>query len=337
MNFDDYLQIIKAGKDLSRVDAAQFLNFILEEQQLSDAQIAEALTILTAKPPAVDEVCGFVDCMQARMKHITAPKDTIDTCGTGGDKSGSFNISTASAILLAAGGVYVAKHGNRAATSKCGSSDVLEALKIPINLYAPAATQYLADHHFVFLFAQLYHPSLKRLAIVRGQLSFPTIFNLLGPLLNPAGVRHQVIGTFNASNARLLASVMAQMDYKHAIVLASEDGLDEASLSAPVHIYEVRGPSIIENTLNASDYALESALIAELAGGDASRNAEIINAVLAPAKKFSPHQRIVIFNAALGFYIAGKAASIIEGIQLAQNVLAKGKAQAKLQELQQDA
>lgn len=334
MNFQNYLQVISGGTDLSRGEAERFLSLILDDQNLSDADIAKALTALTEKNPSIEEVCGFVDAMKSRMTHIHVPKGAIDVCGTGGDKSGTFNISTVSAILLAAGGVHVAKHGNRAATSKCGSSDVLEALGIPIDLVEPDASRYLVDHHFVFLFAQLYHPSLKRLAIIRKQLGFPTVFNLLGPLLNPAGVRRQVIGTFSLDNARLLAKVIAQMNYEHAIVLTSEDGLDEASLSSPVHIFEIKGSSIMASLVNASDYGLEPADATELAGGDAKVNAKIIDNVLQPAENLSSHQRVVVFNAGIGFYVAGKRTTIAEGIQLAQDTLATDKGYEKLKELQ---
>jgi anthranilate phosphoribosyltransferase len=333
MSFQDYLQTIKKGEDLNRADAAKFLTFILEDESLSEAQIAEALTALTKKTPTVEEVCGFVDSMKTRMTQVTAPQGTIDTCGTGGDKAGTFNISTAAAILLAADGVVVAKHGNRAATSKCGSFDVLEALGIPVSLGPEAAAQSLADHDFVFLFAQLYHPALKRLSIVRKQLDFPTVFNLLGPLLNPAGVKRQVIGTFSMTNAKLLAQAMAHMNYDHAIVLTSEDGLDEASLATPVHIFEIKADKTTEITISADEFGLEPAPISELQGGDAAQNAQIITTAFEPTPILTPFQRIIVFNAGLGFYISGKAITIEAGVKHARGVLMSGQALAKLQEL----
>jgi anthranilate phosphoribosyltransferase len=337
MSFEDYLETIKKGEDLHRADAAKFLAFMLDDQNLSETQIAEALTALTKKSPTVDEVCGFIDSMQARMTHLTVPAGTIDTCGTGGDKSGTFNISTAAAMLLAADGVKVAKHGNRAATSKCGSPDVLEALGIPVDLRPEAAAKYLMDHDFVFLFAQLYHPALKRLAIVRKQLGFATVFNLLGPLLNPAGVKRQVVGTFSLANAKLLAQVMARMNYEHAIVLTSEDGLDEASLAAPVHIFEIKDDKIAESTSNAADFGLESAPISDLQGSDAAQNAHIITTAFEPTPILTPSQRVIVFNAGLGFYVSSKAATIEAGVKQARGVLMSGQALAKLQELRSPA
>ena len=334
MNFRKYVDKIKQRKDLSRQEAAAFLGLMVDDESLSDAELADALTALTDKRVTVDEVCGFVEAMRGRMVDVPDAGAAIDTCGTGGDKAGTFNISTAAAILLAGGGLKVAKHGNRAATSKCGSADVLESLGIPVDLAPEAAAQALAEHDFVFLFAPLYHPSLKRLAIVRRNLGFPTVFNLLGPLLNPAGVKRQIIGTFSAVNARLLADVMAQMGYyEHAIVLTSDDGLDEASLDGPVSILEVEGDTVTKTRIKAADYGLEPAPISELQGGDAATNARLIKTALEPAADLSAHQRIIILNAGLGFYVAGAAPTIEAGIKKATAVLQSGQAADKLKEL----
>ncbi len=333
MSFEDYLNTINNGRNLSRMQAAEFLGFILDDATLDDAKIAEVITSLTKKKATVDEISGFVDSMRARMIHVETAADAIDVCGTGGDKAGTFNISTAAAILLAAGDVSVAKHGNRAATSKCGSADVLEELGVPVDLAPETAVSYLAEHKFVFLFAPLYHPSLKKLAIVRKQLGFPTVFNLLGPLLNPADVRRQVIGTFSVENAKLLADVVAQMNYQHVIVLFSEDGLDEASLIAPVQAFEVKREVITPLSLNADDYGLAPAPLSEIKGGDPSENAKMIINDLQPADALDAHKRIIVFNAGLGFYVSGKASSISDGIKLAIDTLNGGAASAKLKEL----
>ena len=333
MKFDAYLKRIKGGADLDRADAEAFLSVILDDADLPEAQIAAALTALTDKQVTTEEVCGFVAAMRRRMIHVPTKIEAVDTCGTGGDRAGTFNISTAAAILLAAGGVNVAKHGNRAATGRCGSADVLEALGVPVDLPPEAAAQALRDRQFVFLFAPLYHPSLKRLTIVRRQLGFPTVFNLLGPLLNPAAAKRQVVGTFSAANAELLAGVMAQMDYRHAIVLTSDDGLDEASLDGPVTIYEIKGQNAAKRRLQAADYGLAAAPVSALQGGDAAENAKLITAAFKPAKSLSPHQRIIILNAALGFYVAGAVSTIEAGVKKAAEALNDGRAAAKLQEL----
>jgi anthranilate phosphoribosyltransferase len=333
MTFTEYIDRLKAREDLDRAEAAEFLSYMLAGEELTDEQIAEALTALTKKGAETEEILGFLDAMRARMIKLPYEGEAIDTCGTGGDKSGTFNISTAAAILLAADGVAVAKHGNRAATSKCGSADVLEALDIPVDLPPEKAREQLERQGFAFLFAPLYHPSLKRLAIVRKQLGFPTVFNLLGPLLNPAGVKRQVIGTFSLKNAELIAGVMSRMGYEHALVLTSDDGLDEASLAAPVNLFEIKGSHVRKSKIQAGDFGLKTATVSELAGGDAAENAKIITEALRPGEALSPHQRIMVLNAALGFYVSGKAGTIEKGVRMAEDVLAKGQAALKLKEL----
>lgn len=337
MNFKDYLRLLLAHEELDRVQTEEFLSFIMDDDSIPEEQIAKALTALTEKGVNAEEVCGFVDAMRKRMTKLPYTGEAIDTCGTGGDKSGTFNISTAAAILLASGGVNVAKHGNRAATSKCGSADVLEALNIPVDLQPEKAAKYLTDHGFVFLFAPLYHPALKRLGGVRKQLGFPTVFNLLGPLLNPANVKRQVIGTFSLKNAELLANVMSQIgDYEHAIVLTSDDGLDEAGLDTPVTLFEVKGSMIARDRIKATDFGLEPAKVSELQGGDAQNSAKIVtDALKKPAGKLGAHQRIIALNAGLGFYVSGQAKSIEEGVEKAIEVLKSGKAAEKLKELSQ--
>ena len=334
MSVTSYINTIKAGQNLTRDDSENFLSLILDDQNISDDVIAEALTALTKKTVTVDEICGFLDSMRARMVHMPNPGDAIDTCGTGGDGHSTFNISTAAALVLAAGEIKVAKHGNRAATSKCGSADVLESLGVPIDLDPEAASHALIEHKFVFLFAPLYHPLLKRLIIVRRQLGFPTVFNLLGPLLNPATVKRQVVGTFSLANAELLAQVMMQMNYEHAIVLTSDDGLDEASLSATVRAFEIKKTVVEGIPLLASDYGLAPAPISAFKGGDAADNAKLVTASLQPSTTFNAQQRIVIFNAGLGFYVSGKTPSIADGIKKAAEVISSGAATAKLKELQ---
>lgn len=333
MSFTEYLQAVKSSANLSRADAAECLGYVLDDETIPEADIADFLLALNELDITVDTVCGFLDAMKARMTTIQAPEGTIDTCGTGGDKSGTFNISTAAAIVLAAGGVYVAKHGNRAASSQCGSSDVLEALSIPINASPQMAEECLQKLRFTFLFAQRYHPALKRLGGIRRQLGQPTVFNLLGPLLNPAGVKRQVIGTFSLANAELIAQVVAKMDTEHVLVITSDDGLDEASLSSPVQVFEIQKDQIKHLVLRAEDYGLADAPRQELLGGDATENASIIVDTLS-ADTANAKQRIVAFNAGLGFYVAGNASTIQAGIELAQATIASGSAAKKLQELQ---
>lgn len=333
MNFSKYIEVLRNGVNLSRDEAADFLGLLLDQTKISDEQIAETLTLLASRAVTVPEVCGFVDSMRRRMVTVDGADGAVDTCGTGGDKSNTFNVSTASAILLSAGGVAVAKHGNRAATSKCGSYDVLRALGVPVELDSHEASRELDANNFVFLFAPLYHPALKRLAIIRKQMSFPTIFNILGPLLNPAKVSRQVIGTFSLANAELLAEVIGTMDHEHTIVLTSEDGLDEASLASSTQIFEIKRAIITKSILRPSDYGLEPAPISAMVGGDAERNALLIEQLFEPTDELSAYQRIVILNAGLGFYVAGKSSTIAAGVEFAKAVLEDGRGGRKLRDL----
>lgn len=333
MTFQDGLNSLLAGKSFSRKEAETFLGIILDDEEIGEVEVASALTAVTVKGPTVEEILGFVKAMRQRMKHVKPIAGAIDTCGTGGDGKGAFNISTAASFLLAAGGVMVAKHGNRNASSLCGSADVLEALQIPID-YTPAkAAQVLSKNGFVFLFAQAYHPALKKLAVVRRQLGFPTVFNLLGPLLNPAAVKRQVIGTFSYEKAKLLADVASHLHYQRALIIVSQDGLDEASLSAPTTIFEVEGRGVRKRTISPQQFGLKAASLSALKGADAKTNARIITAAMAPKQNLSVHQRVIVLNAGLGFYVSGQSASIASGVKKAIEVLGSGAAAAKLSAL----
>lgn len=333
MSFQSQLKDLKKGEEFSRSQAAEFLGKILDDESVTDGEIKEMLTVLSKKVIKAEELSGFIDAMRTRMIRIKSVNGAIDTCGTGGDKSGTFNISTASAILVSSAGVPIAKHGNRAATSKCGSADVLEDLGIPIDLSPIDAEIFMQKNDFVFLFAPLFHPALKRLAIIRKELGFPTVFNLLGPLLNPAGVKRQVIGTFSPKNAELIAQVMAKMDYEHAIVLSSQDGLDEASLNSPVDLFEVRGELLTASTVKGLDFGLKPVDNAVLVGGDAKRNAQMIIDSMKPSEALSPQQAVVIFNSAIALHVSGKVKNIQEGIDLATTLITSGKAKSKLDSL----
>lgn len=333
--FNTYVNRLKNNNDLTAAEAEDMLGFILDDHpEVTDQVIIEILVALTVKEPTINEVMGFVSAMRKRMNHIKAPAGAIDNCGTGGDKSNTFNISTAAALLIAAGGVAVAKHGNRAATSKCGSADVLEALQIPIDLKPDEAAKTLETNNFVFLFAPLYHPSLKRLGLIRKSLGHPTIFNILGPLLNPANVNRQVIGTFNIKNCQIIAEALSRMNVEHAMVLTSEDGLDEASLSAKTHIIEVKNNTIESFDISAESFNLGKASVSELAGDSAETNARIIlEAFRPPIGALSAYQRAIVYNAGIGFYVADKVDSLQQAISYAEQVLRSGKTQKLIAKL----
>lgn len=333
MTFIKSLQNIKLGKTLDETESFELLNEIIGNEEISDSQIVLFLTELSKRQSSVSETLGFLKAMQKYMISINMPLHAIDTCGTGGDKSGSFNISTATAILVSSAGVAVAKHGNRAATSLCGSADVLEALHIPIDLHPTEAQASLKQNNFVFLFAPLYHPKLKRFSLIRKQLGFPTVFNMLGPLLNPAHVKYQVLGTYSEENCELLAKVIAQMKVDHAIILTGENGLDEANVAGLTTVYEVRGRTIDRYKLDAREYGLHISNNRELRGGDAKTNANIILTCFNSTTKFTAVQKSVVFNSAIALYISGKSNSITEGVTLAKQLIQNGNALTQLKKL----
>ncbi len=336
MSFNQYVTSLKQKQNLSTDDSADFLGQILDDQSLTDKQIAESLTALTQKGETTDEILGFLDAMQERMISLDVGPQAIDTCGTGGDKSGTFNISTASALVIAADNVPVAKHGNRSASSKCGSADVLESLNVPIDTTPEQAIKSIEQNNFCFLFAQKYHPSLKRLGGIRKQLGFPTVFNILGPLLNPARVKRQVVGTFSAENAERISEIVTKCGTVHTLVIRSNDGLDEASLSDSTHIIEIKGDSLREYDIKADDFNLQPAAIAELQGDDAVTNADIIHTALQKSDQLSAHQRIIALNAGLGLYVSGTSDSIDTGVDRAINLLQSNKPSELLNKLQSD-
>src|SRR3984957_10596039 len=250
------------------------------EGDATDIQIAALLTAIATRGPTVEELSGFVQAMRAvsRQVPLSEPErdQLVDTCGTGSDGQGTFNISTAAALVAAAAGVKIAKHGNRGVTSKCGSADVLEALGIPVQL-EPAA-ECLRQTGFMFLYAPAMHPALKRVQPVRRALGFRTIFNLAGPLANPAGAKAQVVGVFAAMD--LVADTLARLGVRHAFVVHGRDGLDELTLNGVSEVAEVRDQTVRNFTLEASDAGLQQAPLSALQGCDASGNASLIEKIL---------------------------------------------------------
>ncbi len=336
MTINSYISKLNRKQNMLRDEATSFLGQILDDHTIADELIAEAITAVTNKGATIEEILGFLDAMQSRMIKLDIDDGVIDTCGTGGDRSGTFNISTASALLIASDGVKVAKHGNRSASSKCGSADVLEELNIPINNSPAEAIKSIKQHNFCFLFAQAYHPSLKRLGGIRKQLGFPTVFNILGPLLNPASVNRQVIGTFSAKNAERIAEIVAKRGTLHTLVIRSFDGLDEASLSDSTHIIEIKDEAVREYDISPNNFNLQLSSVAELQGGDAKTNADIIRSALKKSNNLSAHQRVTALNAGLGFYVSGTSVSIDIGVERAINLLRSNKPSELLKRLHSD-
>jgi anthranilate phosphoribosyltransferase len=319
------------GQHLNRMEARDVMTDIMEGAATS-AQIGSLLTALRMKGETIDEIAGFAEIMRSKATPVRIEQvNLLDTCGTGGDGAETINVSTASAIVAAAGGVRVAKHGNRAASSKSGSADVLEALGVNIHLTGQQAAECLERVGICFMFAQVYHQSMKHAAGPRKELGFRTVFNLLGPLTNPAGADRQLLGVFDRSKTELVASVLQALKVKRALVVASLDGLDEISVSAPTQVTELKGGEIRTYELSPGDLGLSSYKLQDVKGGDAKTNADIITRVFLGEK--GAYRDIILANSGACFYVTGKAATLKDGVELAANVIDSGQAYDTLKKL----
>jgi len=287
---------------------------------------------MAARGETVAELTGFAETMRAFAVpvHVDDP-DALDVCGTGGDLSGTFNVSTCTAFVVAGAGVTVAKHGNRSVSSLTGSADVLEALGVNVNLRARGVEYCIAKTGIGFLFAPLFHPALRHVMPVRRALGVRTAFNVLGPLCNPAGVRRQVVGAFQTRVAATIAGILAGLGSRRALAL-SADGLDEASLAGPTHLFPVEeGAEQPAYTLSAEQAGLPAAPLDALRGGEADDNARLLLAVLGGIP--GPRRDAVLLNTALALQVAGRASSLIEGVALARESLDSGRAYERLKAL----
>jgi anthranilate phosphoribosyltransferase len=298
----------------------------------SPAQAGALLMGLRSKGETGDELAGAAQALRSQMVRlqIENPDALVDTCGTGGGRVGTVNISTAAAFIVAGAGVPVAKHGNRSYTSKCGSADVLEALGVDISLDPEEAATVLRTHGFVFLFAPSYHPAMRHLAAVRKELGVATIMNLVGPLVNPAGVRRQVVGVADPARAPLVAEALGALGTIHALVLHAAVGMDEVSPLGSTYIWEIREGNARGWELNPKEYGLGCEDLTGLAGGEPSENAEQIERLLngegAPALRCA-----VLLNAAAALYVSGRGWSFEEAVKQAQRSLESGWAAAVLE------
>jgi anthranilate phosphoribosyltransferase len=341
MPLQPYLKrIIEGHETLSRADAAELLQTILRGES-TDLEIAALLCSPATRGPAPTEIAGFVDTMRAAATPIPlsdAERSTlVDTCGTGADSSGTFNISTAAALVAAAAGATVAKHGNRRVTSECGSADVLEALGIPVALSPDQGAAALRKHRFAFFHAPSLHPAMKTVMPVRRAIGIRTIFHLVGPLSNPAGASAQVMGVYAPHFVPLAAEAMVLLNTRHAFVVHGETGndgragLDEFSISGPSHFAEVHNGIVTEGTLTPEDVGLTRAPIETLQGGDARTNAAILAAIFSGEK--SPRRDIVLLNAAAVLITADLAPDLPTGIALAAKTIDTGAATALVNQL----
>jgi anthranilate phosphoribosyltransferase len=322
------IERLLAGDALSAGDTEAAVGLVMRGEA-DPAQIAGLLVALRAKGETVDELVGAARAMRAHVVPVRAARDDlVDTAGTGGDGSGTFNISTTAALVAAACGCAVAKHGNRAASSRSGSADVLEALGVPIALTPAQAAHMIETCGFGYLHAPDHHPAMRHAGPVRRSLGVRTVFNLLGPLTNPAGARRQLIGVYAAQWVEPMALALVQLGCEHAMVVHGEPGIDELSPCGATTIATVRDGAVALGELDAREIGIDLCAVSDLAGGDAQENARITLAVLAGEP--GPPADATALNAAAALVVAGRAADLGEGVALAREALRSGAALATL-------
>ena len=324
--------IIKLSKkqDLTYAEAETVMDEIMSGQA-TPVQMSAYLTALSLKGETVDEITASAAGMRAHCIKLLHNLDVLEIVGTGGDGSNSFNISTTSSLVIAAGGVPVAKHGNRAASSKSGAADVLEALGVKITLTPERSAEILKKINICFLFAQNYHIAMKYVAPIRKELGIRTVFNILGPLSNPAGANMELMGVYDQLLVEPLAQVMANLGVDRGMVVYGQDSLDEISMCAPTSVCEIRDGKFTSYEITPEQFGYERCEKGALTGGTPAENAEITKAILKGEEK-GPKRQAVCLNAGAALYIAGKAASIEEGVKLAEFLIDSGAALKKLEE-----
>ncbi len=333
--WSNVLSMLFQKQSLSESLASDALNEVLSGRA-TEAQIAALAAALRVKGETVDEMSGFVKAMMDNAETIPVSGDIVDTCGTGGDRSGSINVSTMAACVVAGSGAKVCKHGGRAASSRAGSADVLEELGVAIDLPAEKVARCVEEAGFGFCFAPRFHPAMRYAAPVRKSLGAPTVFNLLGPLANPARANRQVIGIGDSSMAETMLGVLEKNRIVHAMIVYGDDGMDELTTVATSTIYESR---LLETgkyerrvyKIDARDFGIERATKDELSGGDVQENASHVRSILAGEK--GAKRDVVVLNAAAGLIIAGKAEDFGDGISMAQEIIDSKKALAALDRL----
>jgi anthranilate phosphoribosyltransferase len=329
MPLREQLQRLVAGENLTRAQSAAAMDAMLDGGA-PISQMAGLLVALRIKGETPDEIAGAAQAMRARAARVEVSQDRlIDTCGTGGDGSHTFNISTTAAFVAAAGGARVAKHGNRAISSKCGSADVLAALGAQVELSPSAVADCIEECGIGFLFAPRHHAAMKHVAPVRKDLGMRTLFNLLGPLANPAGARRQLLGVYSAQLVPVLARTLAELGCDRAFVVHGAGGLDEISTSGPTLVCEVRGSEVRQFEVAPEQFGLAREELSALRGGDAAENAELLRGVL----RGEPGARrtAVVMNAGAALAAAGVSEEIVDGVRLAERAIDSGAALDRLE------
>jgi len=320
-------------RDLTRKEIGRVIEEIMRGQALS-SQIASFLTALRMKGETIEEITGAAEVMRKFVTKISVRKRLIlDTCGTGGDGFGTFNISTISAFVVCGAGVTVAKHGNRSVTSKCGSADLLEALGVNLNIPKEKIEECIERIGIGFLFAPNLHPAMKYATPVRKEIGIRTVFNLLGPLANPAFASHQLLGVYDKRLLEIFICVLKNLGLKRAMVIWGGDGLDEITTTTETEIFELKDGKIKNYRISPRNFGIKRAKMRDLVGGDTHTNVKICLDIL--KGELGPKRDIVLLNSGAALYVAGKAKSIKEGIELAKESIDKGKAFKKLEELRE--
>lgn len=337
IDIHDIINTVVEGRELNARQAEAAMDAIMSGQ-VTDAQIGALVTAMRMKGETVDEIAGFAQAMRDHALRVDVDSDELpllDTCGTGGDNSNSFNISTTATFVIGAAGVRIAKHGNRAASSLCGSADLLEALGVAVELTPQQVVQSVERVGIGFMYAPAFHPGFRFVGPARRQMGIRTIFNVLGPLTNPAGAKHQLIGVGHPGIADKLAAVLARLDSQHAVLVHSEEGLDEVGVQGETRIteYDARTGAIEHYAIAPEDFGLERGRPEDLRGGDAAENRRITLAVLNGEN--GPRRTVTLMNAGAGIYAANAAESFEEGIRMAAEAIDSGAALAKMEELVQ--
>ena len=331
-SFTPFLDIAASGRPLTAEEMRGAIQLMLDGD-VSDIESAGFLMALRARGETVDEITAAATVMRDKALRVEAPADAIDTCGTGGDGSGTYNISTAVALIAAGCGLTVAKHGNKAASSKSGSSDVLTALGVNIHASPAQITKCMNEAGVGFMFAAGHHKAVAHVAAVRTALGVRTLFNMLGPLTNPAGAKRQLLGVYAKDRVEPLANVLRNLGAKRAWVVHGEDGLDEITTTGETYVAAIENGAVKTFTISPEDAGISRATMGDLKGGDPEENAAAIRALLDGEK--GPYRDIVVLNAAAAAVVEGKAGSLKEGATLATDAIDSGRAQEALSRLVQ--
>lgn len=326
MSATDWQELLGAlvrGENLTEKAAGAALGDIMSGS-VPEARIAAFLVALRAKGETAEEIAGFVRVMVDHAESIDVDGVLVDTCGTGGDGAGTFNVSTVAALVTAAAGARVAKHGNRAASGRCGSADLLEAWGVVIDLPPAAVARTIEELGIGFLFARSFHPAMRHVGSVRSELGIPTVFNILGPLTNPARVERQVVGVADAQLGPLVAGALLRLGRRHALVFRGEDGLDELTTTGPSRLWEIKDGRVSESLFDPASLGLPRARLEDLQGGEVEDNRRIADAVLEGEE--GPATDVVALNAGAALYVAEVAPTIAAGIERAREALRSGAA-----------